>query len=86
MKRYIQTIITPPFLGIGSGVASPSYSATEMEVKLESAWYYEIDGKKIDSEQCCCFWGYSPYCPIHSKDPQALPLPKPQLETTPATE
>ena len=29
MKDYAKTIITPPFLGNGSGVASPSYSATK---------------------------------------------------------
>jgi len=55
-------------------VALPEHK--EREGNMESAWYYEIDGEKIDSEQCCCFRNPSPYCPIHGRDPNAKPLPR----------
>lgn len=49
---------------------------------MESAWYYEIDGQQIDSERCCCFTKPSPHCPIHSKNPDARPLPKKGIMAT----
>ena len=58
MKDYAKTIITPPFLGIGSGVASPSYSATEwgeimmtfIEQKKELA--REIEELERENRRC----------------------------------
>lgn len=43
---------------------------------MESAWYYDIDGEKIDSERCSCLRTASKYCPIHGRKPDAKPYPK----------
>lgn len=43
---------------------------------MESAWYYEVDGERIDSEQCSCLRTPSKYCPIHGRNPNARPYPK----------
>lgn len=46
------------------------------EKEEESAWYYEVDGEKIDSERCCCLRETTKDCPIHGKYPNAKPLPR----------